>query len=109
MDLWDHGTYRGATKEVSEMTDQTLSAERLKTIRKARKIGRPKLAKMAGLTERQLTKLETAKAPVLDVVVLDRLSDALQVPAPTLTGDLALIEDDLQPASEKKCTSGCCG
>ncbi len=41
------------------MTTLTIDAARLKTVRKARKIGRPKLAKLVGLTERQLAKLET--------------------------------------------------
>ena len=41
------------------MTAVQIDTITLKTLRKARKIGRHKLAKQAGLSERQLTKLET--------------------------------------------------
>ncbi len=47
------------------MTTLTIDPLRLKTVRKARKLGRPKLAKLVSLTERQLTKLETAKTAPL--------------------------------------------
>ncbi len=82
----------------------------LKTLRKARKIGRPKLAKISGLTERQLMRIEggdiqTPLAPATG----ERLSDALQVPFAVLTGELELIDADLQPAKKSSCTSGCCG
>lgn len=93
------------------MTDLILDAENLKTVRKARKIGRPKLAKMVGLTERQIARLEGsggAQANVSDAA-MDRIAAALQVPLGTLTGHLDLIDGDLVPASEKTCTSGCCG
>lgn len=93
------------------MTAVVIDASTLKTVRKARKIGRPKLAKLAGLTERQIARLEGAGSSTgtLPSDTVLRLAGALQVPAETLTGDLALIDDDLVPASEKKCTSGCCG
>lgn len=42
------------------MTENRLDPARLKTIRKARKIGRPKLARLAGMTERQIARLEGA-------------------------------------------------
>jgi len=93
------------------MSELLIDANTLKTVRKARKIGRPKLAKMAGLTERQIARLEGAGAMggtfPSDTVL--RVAAALQVPAETLTGELDLIDDDLVPASEKQCTSGCCG
>lgn len=91
------------------MAEIAFDAARLKTIRKARKIGRPKLAKLTGVTERQLTKLETAKAPLLEESLLVRMSDALHVPLPTLTGQFPLAAEDLEPVAAKTCTSGCCG
>ncbi|MCP4821767.1 MAG: helix-turn-helix transcriptional regulator [Shimia sp.] len=91
------------------MTTLTIDAARLKTVRKARKIGRPKLAKLVGLTERQLAKLETGTTAPLAEATLDRLSSALSIPVPALTGDLPLIGEDLQPAQKSTCTSGCCG
>ncbi len=93
------------------MTSTPIVSQTLKTVRKARKIGRPKLAKLAGLTERQIARLEGAGsmnvAVPQDTVV--RIAAVLQVPAETLTGQLELIDSDLVPASETKCTSGCCG
>jgi len=91
------------------MSSLAIDAARLKTIRKARKIGRPKLAKLVGLTERQVTKIETSGAVQLDTAIAERLSEALQVPLPTLTGDFEISAEDLAPASAQKCTSGCCG
>lgn len=91
------------------MADIAVDSDRIKTIRKARKIGRPKLAKLSGLTERQVAKIETSGAIVLEVSVLHRLSEALQVPAPTLTGEFEIVANDLEPAATKKCTNGCCG
>ncbi|MEL6171039.1 MAG: helix-turn-helix domain-containing protein [Pseudomonadota bacterium] len=91
------------------MTDIAIEPVRIKTVRKARKIGRRKLAKLSGLTELQLTKIETSAASMLDVTVLERLSNALQVPLPTLTGEFDINEEDLTPASTQKCTNGCCG
>ncbi len=91
------------------MVPETILPERLKTIRKARKIGRTKLAKLSGLTERQLTKLETAKGVDLPATSLMQLAHVLQVTPYVLTGEFALDESDLQPASTSSCTSGCCG
>ncbi|GAB5512162.1 MAG: hypothetical protein Rhims3KO_35630 [Hyphomicrobiales bacterium] len=91
------------------MADIAVDAARIKTIRKARKIGRPKLAKLSGLTERQVAKLETSGPAVLEASVLLKLSEVLQVPAPTLTGEFEILADDLEPMAAKKCTSGCCG
>lgn len=90
------------------MTAHTVNADRLKTIRTARKIGRPKLAKLSGLSERKLAKIESGKTSGLALSESDvlRLSGALQIPALALTGDLPLIEDDLQPAAKPSCS--CC-
>ncbi|MCF2904073.1 helix-turn-helix domain-containing protein [Octadecabacter sp. CECT 8868] len=89
------------------MTSETILADRLKSVRKARKIGRPKLAKLSGLTERQLAKLETKGAAVPEPV-LSNLAEALHITPLALTGALPLIDEDLQPAAST-CTSGCCG
>ena len=91
------------------MANIAVAPNRIKTIRKARKIGRPKLAKLSGLTERQLSKLETSAGATIAPSALERLSDALQVPLPTLTGEFEVAEDDLTPIATKKCSSGCCG
>ncbi|MEM8537590.1 MAG: helix-turn-helix domain-containing protein [Pseudomonadota bacterium] len=90
------------------MADITVQPERIKTIQKARKIGRSKLAKMSGLTERRLTKLETSASANLDMSVVERLANALAVPAPTLTGEFEIVDADLQSASSTRCSSGCC-
>ncbi|MCF6444495.1 helix-turn-helix transcriptional regulator [Nereida sp. MMG025] len=86
-----------------------IHGDRLKAIRKGRKIGRPKLAKRVGLTERKLTALETQTLAALPMATVTKLADALQVPEPTLTGDLPVSQDDLTPAAKPTCTSGCCG
>lgn len=91
------------------MTDITVDTGRIKLIRKARKIGRPKLAKQIGMTERQLTKLETSKSAALAGATAHMLSDALQVPLPTLTGEFDVTEADLKPHTAQSCTTGCCG
>ncbi|MEM1237703.1 MAG: helix-turn-helix transcriptional regulator [Pseudomonadota bacterium] len=94
------------------MTEITIDTATLKTVRKARKIARSKLAKLSGVTERQITRLETnAGAATLPHPAFMRLAAALDIPQPVLTGELALMEDDLVPASELNCESGCgcCG
>jgi transcriptional regulator with XRE-family HTH domain len=91
------------------MADHEVLAERVKTIRKARKLGRPKLAKHSGFSERQLAKIETTKTTMLSEVDVLRLSDALQVPPLTLTGDFPVTDDDLKPLDKSSCTTGCCG
>ncbi|GIT91066.1 hypothetical protein JANAI62_15210 [Jannaschia pagri] len=91
------------------MTETNVLAERVKTIRKARKIGRPKLSKLVGVTERQVTRIETGQMPVLPEALALRLSDALQVPVQALTGDVPLTDADLTEAPVSTCTSGCCG
>ena len=88
------------------MTTIAIMPDRLKTVRKARKIGRPKLAKMSGLSERQLARLETTKGLGLPDDFLIRLADALHITPLALTGELDLIDEDLTPSST--CTKGCC-
>jgi len=92
------------------MTDLlNIQSDRLKAIRKGRKIGRPKLAKLSGLTERKLAKIEGAALFAVPQSTLGKLSTALQVPGPTLTGDFPVTDDDLSPLAKSQCTSGCCG
>jgi transcriptional regulator with XRE-family HTH domain len=92
------------------MTDLIkIDSERLKAIRKGRKIGRPKLAKLSGMTERKLAKIEAETLSILPQSTVAKLSDALQVPEPTLTGDFPLTQEDLNPIAKSTCTSGCCG
>jgi len=83
--------------------------ERLKAIRKGRKMGRTKLAKLSGLTERQLAKIEADTLSILPHSTIAKLSQALQVPELTLTGDFPITQDDLTPLTKSQCTSGCCG
>jgi len=85
-----------------------IKSARLKAIRKDRKIGRPKLAKLSGLTERKLAKIEAETSSILPHSTVAILSDVLQVPEPTLTGDFPLNEEDLKPLTKSQCTSGCC-
>lgn len=85
-----------------------IKSDRLKAIRKGRKIGRPKLSKLSGLTVRKLAKIEAQTLSTLPQSAVATLSDILQVPAMTLAGDFPLTEEDLKPLSKSKCTSGCC-
>ena len=91
------------------MTAVAIAPERIKQIRTARKSGRVRLAKLTGLTERKLAALEQAGDATLEAKVLFNMAAALHVPVPTLTGELAIIDEDLQPISETRCTNGCCG
>lgn len=91
------------------MPELTIDSDRLKTIRKARKIGRPKLAKLSGMTERRLAKIEASPQSRLSDVMVAKLSGALQVPELVLTGEFPLTEEDLRPMAEAACTKGCCG
>lgn len=88
----------------------TIDPRTLATLRKARKFGRPRLAKLAGLTERFVTRLE-GTAPLKGELTQDmllRIADALQVRPEVLTGEVALSEMDLlQPVGS--CRTGCCG
>jgi len=86
-----------------------IQSDRLKAIRKGRKMGRPKLARLSGLTERKLAKIESGALPQLPHLTVVMLSQALQVPEPTLTGAFPIDPDDLKPIAKSGCTSGCCG
>lgn len=93
------------------MENVEIQPNNLKTICKARKLGRQRLAKLSGLTERQIARLEGAGPAegrlASDVVV--KVSGALNVPPDVLTGAMPMSDEDLTPASEAKCTNGCCG
>lgn len=84
----------------------TLQPDRLQDVRRARGIGRTKLAKLAGLTERQVARLEGA-LPMKGELTADvalRLVAALQVQPETLLGDQALTEAELaKPARSCSC------
>lgn len=86
-------------------------AQRIKTIRKARKMGRAKLAKLSGLNERQIARIERGevKDARLDNLQLEQISSALQVMRETLLGEVPLTDADLKPVSTVGCNSGCCG
>ncbi len=86
-------------------------AQRIKTIRKARKIGRSKLAKLSGVQERQLARIERGGMDDanLDMLQLEQISSALQVTRQTLIGESPLTDSDLKPMSALACTTGCCG
>jgi len=86
-------------------------AQRIKTIRKARKIGRSKLAKLSGVQERQLARIERGGMDDanLDMLQLEQISSALQVTHQTLIGESPLTDSDLKPMSALACTTGCCG
>ena len=90
------------------MTAEFIDAGTLKTLRKARKFGRPKLAKLAGLTERQIARFEGAAGGTHAATpdVISRLSAILQVPEETLTGSEVLTEYDLTTAPKSSCS--CC-
>lgn len=90
------------------MLEFEIKSERLKAVRKARKIGRPKLAKQVGITERQLTKIETSETVMLTENAVSKLCQALQINIKTLTGELPMLEKDLRPLQKPQCVSGCC-
>ena len=86
----------------------TIQPKRLTEIRKARGVGRPRLAKLSGLTERQIARLEGAipsKGIDTEDTIL-RLASALQVRPETLMSTEALTSEDfLVPQS--RCCSRC--
>ena len=90
------------------MLEFEIKSERLKAVRKARKIGRPKLAKQVGITERQLFKIETSETVMLTENAVSKLCQALQINIKTLTGELPMLEEDLRPLQMPQCLSGCC-
>ena len=85
-----------------------IRTERLKAIRKALKIGRPKLAKQVGISERQLVKIETSETARLTEKVVSRISQVLQIHSMTLTGEFPVMDADLQPIQKSQCANGCC-
>ncbi|MEM8540112.1 MAG: helix-turn-helix transcriptional regulator [Pseudomonadota bacterium] len=91
------------------MTTIVIDAAQFKTIRRARKIGRSKLAKLSGISERQVEKIENSDATPINEEAMHRISEALRVPVLVLTGQVPPIDEDLQPLVAPKCTSGCCG
>ena len=90
------------------MLEFEIKSERLKAVRKARKIGRPKLAKQVGITERQLFKIETSETVMLTENAVSKLCQALQINIKTLTGEVPMREEDLHPLQKPQCLSGCC-
>ncbi len=90
------------------MDEIEIKTDQLKAIRIARKVGRPKLAKQLGITERQLAKIEKSDTAILTTNIISRITKALQISSMTLTGEFPLIEKNLQPIKKPKCTSGCC-
>lgn len=91
------------------MPNAIISADTLKTLRKSRKIGRPKLAKLSGLTERQVARFEgaTGSETAATGEVIARLTAALGVSAEVLIGTSALTDYDLVSAPKPSCS--CCG
>ncbi|MDB6178232.1 helix-turn-helix transcriptional regulator [Paracoccus sp. Z330] len=82
---------------------------RITEIRKARGIGRPKLAKMASLTERQISRLEGAlpmKGEFTQDMLL-RLAAALHVRPEVLTDTGPLTDADFDAVPQGK-SCGCC-
>jgi len=91
------------------MTTLTIDPATLKSLRKARKLGRPRLAREAGVTERHIARLEgvgPAQGAITPDLVM-RLSAVLQVSADVLMGDQPLHEIDLAPRAKSSCS--CCG
>lgn len=91
------------------MTPLTIDPTTLKSLCKARKLGRPRLAREAGLTERQVARLEgggPAQGSVTPEQVV-KLSAMLQVSADVLVGAAPLHELDLAPRAKSPCS--CCG
>jgi len=94
--------------ESIKMAEIQIKTGQLKSIRVARKIGRPKLAKQVGISERQLAKIEKSETAKLSSNTVSRLSESLQISTMTLTGEFPVSESDLQPIKKPKCTTGCC-
>ena len=94
--------------ESIKMAELQIKTGQLKSIRVARKIGRPKLAKQVGISERQLAKIQKSETTKLSSNTVSRQSEALQISTMTLTGEFPVSESDLQPIKKPKCTTGCC-
>lgn len=89
-----------------------IDAATLKSVRKARKVSRPRLARLAGMSERQVARLEGA-GPVMAAATPDvtlRIAEALRVDPSALSGSVGVGDQDIQPMSQTTCGSGCgCG
>jgi DNA-binding Xre family transcriptional regulator len=94
--------------EIVKMAELQIKTGQLKSIRVARKIGRPKLVKQVGISEQQLAKIEKSETAEISSNAVSRLSEALQIFTITLTGEFPLAKSDLQPIKKPKCTTGCC-
>jgi len=88
----------------------TISPERVLELRRARGFGRSKLAKLSGLTERQVARLEGALPwkGELTAGMARRIAAALQVQPDVLLGEQTLTELDLATAP-KASSCSCCG
>ena len=79
-----------------------IDSDRLRTIRRRKKLSRPDLKRASGITARTIQRLENepdkSKSPREDTVM--RLAEALDVEPGVLTGELPLPEPDQPPASE---------
>ena len=87
----------------------TIQPQRLTMIRKARGVSRPRLAKLSGLTERQIARLEGAipsEGTHFEDTIL-RLASALQVRPETLTDTEALTSEDFLIVPQSRCCSRC--
>lgn len=87
----------------------TIQPKRLTEICKARSVGRPRLAKFSGLTERQIARLAGA-IPSDGTHSEDtflRLASALQVRPETLTGTEPLTSEDFLIIPQSRCCSRC--
>ncbi|SNT75397.1 helix-turn-helix domain-containing protein [Paracoccus seriniphilus] len=87
----------------------TILPERVQELRRARGLGRSKLAKLSGLTERQVARLEGALPwkGELTADMANRIAAALQVQPETLLGDQPLTEVDLAAAPRTRSCSCC--
>ncbi|WP_435171685.1 helix-turn-helix transcriptional regulator [Falsirhodobacter sp. 1013] len=87
----------------------SIQPERLNQIRRARGLGRPRLAKLSGLTERQIARLEGA-VPARDTCTEDtvlRLASALQVRPEALTSSTPITSEDFLVVPQARCCSRC--
>lgn len=87
----------------------TILPERVQELRRARGLGRSKLAKLSGVTERQVARLEGALPwkGQLTPGMVQRIAAALQVQPETLLGDQPLTEFDMA-APPRSSSCSCC-
>lgn len=87
----------------------SIQPDRLNQIRRARGLGRPRLAKLSGLTERQIARLEGAivsNEKCTDDTIL-RLASALQVRPEALTSLAPVTSEDFLVVPQSRCCSRC--